>query len=110
MHSKNVHQNDINILCTIAASSPARSKTEAKSGSEPLNNDHRPTSACSHCAGDRNSMCYVCHQRELRNIPIYLAEERKKKEKLHERLLTEFQQKKAALLNVREKVVKTNKN
>lgn len=91
------------VLPLPSASSPARSKTEAKSGSEPLNNDHRPTSACSHCAGDRNSMCYVCHQRELRNIPIYLAEERKKKEKLHERLLTEFQQKKAALLNVREK-------
>ena len=50
-------------------------------------------------------MCYVCHQRELRNVPIYLAEERKKKEKLHERLLHEFQQKKAALLHAQEKVL-----
>ncbi|XP_011405838.1 PREDICTED: coiled-coil domain-containing protein 81-like [Amphimedon queenslandica] len=91
------------VLPLPSAPSPAGSKTEAKPRSEPLNNDNRPTSSCSHCAGDRNSMCYVCHQRELRNVPIYLAEERKRKEKLHERLLNEFQQKKAALLNAREK-------
>lgn len=48
-------------------------------------------------------MCYICHQRELRNVPVYLAEERKRKEKLHEKLLHEFQQKKATLLLAQEK-------
>lgn len=58
---------------------------------------------CSHL-DDKSSLCYVCHQREMRNVPLYLAEEKKSKEKLHERLLYEFQQKKTAMLLAREKV------
>lgn len=35
-------------------------------------------------------MCYVCMQRAQRNVPMYLAEERKRKEKEEERILAQY--------------------
>lgn len=60
-------------------------------------------STCSHNNG--KSLCYVCHQRELRNIPVSLTEERKKRELLQDKLLQKFQERKNFLFAAQEKVL-----
>ena len=59
-------------------------------------------SACIHNNGQ--NMCYICHQRELRNIPISLAEETKKRELLQDKLLQKFQERNNSLFTAQEKV------
>ena len=58
-------------------------------------NATRP-STCSHSVSSQG-LCYPCHQRALRNIPISLDEERKEREQLQDKLLQMYQQRKDAL-------------
>jgi len=44
-------------------------------------------SRCSSCVESMNDFCYLCFQREKRNIPIYYTEERKKDEQEEDHLL-----------------------
>ena len=46
---------------------------------------------CSHSSSTGQELCYLCHQRAIHNIPISLAEERREREKVQDRLLQEFQ-------------------
>eukprot|EP00112_Aurelia_sp_Birch-Aquarium-sp1_P010963 Seg2317.3 transcript_id=Seg2317.3/GoldUCD/mRNA.D3Y31 product="Coiled-coil domain-containing protein 81" protein_id=Seg2317.3/GoldUCD/D3Y31 len=47
---------------------------------------------CSNCLHDAGQeLCYLCYQRDRRNVPVYLHEERKKKEKDEDRLLVKYQ-------------------
>ena len=48
-----------------------------------------PASACGHNAGQE--LCYLCHQRERRNVYVSFAEERKKREIEEDRLLQQYQ-------------------
>ena len=48
-------------------------------------------SACGHQNAGQE-LCYLCHQREARNIPVHFAEERRMREKEEERLLRQYQQ------------------
>jgi len=48
------------------------------------------TTNCFHDAGQE--LCYLCYQKERRNIPIYTHEERRRKELEEDRLLQQYQQ------------------
>ncbi|XP_045197677.2 coiled-coil domain-containing protein 81-like isoform X3 [Mercenaria mercenaria] len=49
-----------------------------------------PGSACGHPNAGQE-LCYLCHQRARRNIPVSFAEERKKREDEEDRLLQQYQ-------------------
>lgn len=49
-----------------------------------------PGSSCGH-ANAGQELCYLCHQRARRNIPVSFAEERKRREEEEDRLLQQFQ-------------------
>ncbi|XP_066927000.1 coiled-coil domain-containing protein 81-like isoform X2 [Clytia hemisphaerica] len=42
---------------------------------------------CANCVENMNDFCYLCYQRERRNVPIYYTEERKKEEEEDDHLL-----------------------
>ena len=44
---------------------------------------------CNHNSGQE--LCYLCHQRRRRNIPISFTEEKKRKEAHQDRLIVEYQ-------------------
>lgn len=48
-------------------------------------------SSCGH-ANAGQELCYLCHQRARRNVPVYLHEEQKQKEKEENQLLSQYQQ------------------
>lgn len=54
-----------------------------------------PMSACGHPNAGQE-LCYLCHQRARRNIPVSFAEERKKREEDEDKLLQQFQHMKDA--------------
>ena len=47
-------------------------------------------SSCGH-SNSGQELCYLCHQREKRNIPVFLAEERRAQEQKEDQLLQQFQ-------------------
>ena len=49
-----------------------------------------PKSACGHPNAGQE-LCYLCHQRARRNIPVSFAEERKRREDEEDKLLQQFQ-------------------
>lgn len=49
-----------------------------------------PASACGHPNAGQE-LCYLCHQRARRNIPVSFAEERKRREEEEDRLLQQYQ-------------------
>ncbi|CAF0813889.1 unnamed protein product [Rotaria sordida] len=50
----------------------------------------KPTTACGHY-GAGQELCYLCHQRAKRNIPIYLHEEKRIREAEEAKLLEQYQ-------------------
>ncbi len=58
----------------------------------PRPNTAAPSSSpCGH-ANAGQELCYLCHQRNRRNVPVYLHEEIKQKEKEETQLLMQYQQ------------------
>lgn len=55
-----------------------------------------------HNAGQE--LCYLCHQKTRRNIPIYLNEERKQKEDEEEQLLLQYQNFKSSEKQIKEEL------
>lgn len=49
-----------------------------------------PGSACGHSNAGQE-LCYLCHQRARRNVPVSFTEERKKREDDEDRLLQQYQ-------------------
>lgn len=49
-----------------------------------------PGSACGHPNAGQE-LCYLCHQRARRNVPVSFAEERKRREEEEDRLLQQYQ-------------------
>lgn len=62
-----------------------------------------PGSACGHPNAGQE-LCYLCHQRARRNIPVSFNEERKRREEDEDKLLTQFQQMKDAEETLEEQV------
>lgn len=52
------------------------------------------SSSCSHGDKAGQELCYLCHQRAQKNIPIYFTEERRQQELEQDRLLQQYQQQK----------------
>ncbi|KAL8620974.1 hypothetical protein ACOMHN_035910 [Nucella lapillus] len=59
-------------------------------GDKPPSQPPTPMSACGHPQAGQE-LCYLCHQRARRNIPVSFTEERKKREEEEERLLQQYQ-------------------
>ncbi|XP_076444889.1 coiled-coil domain-containing protein 81-like [Babylonia areolata] len=59
-------------------------------GEKPASKPPTPASACGHPRAGQE-LCYLCHQRARRNIPVSFTEERKKREEEEERLLQQYQ-------------------
>ena len=51
----------------------------------------RSGSACGH-NNSGQELCYLCHQRDRRNIPVNFTEERRRREQEEDRLLQQYQQ------------------
>ena len=51
-------------------------------------------------------LCYLCHQRALRNIPIDITQERREKEQTEDKLLQEYQHQRDLLALAREQVTR----
>ncbi|KAJ7363411.1 Coiled-coil domain-containing protein 81 [Desmophyllum pertusum] len=49
---------------------------------------------CSHSDKAGQELCYLCHQRSQKNVPIYFSEERRQRELEQDRLLQQYQQQK----------------
>ena len=52
--------------------------------------ESKPDSACGH-ANAGQEICYLCHQRNRRNVPVSFTEERKRREEEEDRLLQQYQ-------------------
>lgn len=65
--------------------------------------DHR----CSHSDRAGQELCYLCHQRSQKNVPIYFAEERRQRELEEDRLLQQYQQQKDTEAILKEQVRRT---
>ena len=50
-----------------------------------------PKSPCGHMNSGQE-LCYLCHQRQTRNIPVDFSEERKRREREEEMLLSQYQE------------------
>ena len=48
-----------------------------------------PTSSCGHPNAGQE-LCYLCHQRARRNIPVSFTEERKRREEEEDKLLQQY--------------------
>ncbi|XP_033635192.1 coiled-coil domain-containing protein 81-like [Asterias rubens] len=88
--------------------SPPNSKTQSPSGALPPPRSPRfiekqttfaaeaqrreytpPGTGCGHSAGQE--LCYLCHQRTVRNVPVSFEAERKRKDQEQDRLLQQYQ-------------------
>lgn len=52
---------------------------------------NEPKNTCDNCVTKNTDFCYLCFQREKRNVPVYFTEQRKEKESEEDRLLQMYQ-------------------
>ena len=88
----------------VATSPPPTSPQKAKEKEEeeavtPATS--RPNS-CSHGMAAGQELCYLCHQREMRNVPVSFVEERRARQLYEDRLLQQYQRQKDSLAQARE--------
>lgn len=62
-----------------------------------------PQSACGHPNAGQE-LCYLCHQRARRNIPVSFTEERRRREAEEDKLLQQFQYMKDAEETLKDQV------
>jgi nucleoid DNA-binding protein len=79
---------------------PTPRSSRSRFSSTPAPN-FRPSN-CSHGPQTGQELCYLCHQREARNIPVSFAEERRARELYEDRLLQHYQQQRDSLAIARE--------
>ena len=65
-----------------------------------------PASTCGHPNAGQE-LCYLCHQRSRRNVPVSFTEERKRREDEEDRLLQQYQYMKDAENVLNETVIST---
>lgn len=63
-------------------------------------------STCSHLTPVGQELCYLCHQRALRNIPIDVTQERREKERTEDKMLQEYQHQRDLLALAREQAIR----
>lgn len=67
-------------LLTQLLKAPPKTSTDCKS----------EDTSCANCVENMSDFCYLCYQREKRNIPIFYTEERKQEEQDDDRLLQTY--------------------
>jgi len=55
------------------------------------------TNTCSHAVNGGQNLCYVCHQREVRNMPVSMKKYRQQQEHLEAKMLEEYMKQSKAL-------------
>ncbi|XP_022082027.1 coiled-coil domain-containing protein 81-like isoform X2 [Acanthaster planci] len=73
--------------CSPKSRSPEKQATFA--GAVETREFTPPGTACGHRAGQE--LCYLCHQRAVRNVPVSFEAERRRKEQEQDRLLQQYQ-------------------
>ncbi len=73
---------------------PSSLSPSALKGGSPINVvvDYRPDTAgsCGHSNAGQE-LCYLCHQRARRNVPVSFTEERRQREREEDKLLQQYQ-------------------
>lgn len=70
---------------------------------KPMKAPTPPQSACGHPNAGQE-LCYLCHQRARRNIPVSFTEERRRREAEEDKLLQQFQYMKDAEETLKDQV------
>ena len=52
---------------------------------------------CLHNVTDRQNLCYVCHQREINNVPVSMTKYRQQQEQLERKMMDEHMKQSQAL-------------
>lgn len=96
-------------LTTAAAAAAAASDRDSRSTasapvsghrSAPVLTPPRPPTACGHPSSAGQELCYLCHQRARRNVPVSFADELRRRELEEDRLLQAYQ-----FMRDREKII-----
>ena len=61
---------------------------------------------CSHSASAGQELCYLCHQRAVRNVPVDTTKDKKDHEKHEDKMLLEYQQRKDLLALAKEQAAR----
>ncbi len=61
---------------------------------------------CSHSASAGQELCYLCHQRALRNVPVDATKDKKDNEKHENKMLLEYQRRKDLLVLAKEQAAR----
>lgn len=80
---------------SLAQEVTKREQSPAEYGREFLQSPVSPSRLrCIHNERAGQELCYLCHQRSQKNIPVYFAEERRQRELEEDRLLQQYQRQK----------------
>eukprot|EP00118_Oscarella_pearsei_P004142 m.17224 g.17224 ORF g.17224 m.17224 type:complete len:655 (+) comp27390_c0_seq2:80-2044(+) len=91
----------------LSQSSPKESAKSGPSSSPGQTTTAIRPSTCSHGMTAGQELCYLCHQREMRNVPVSFADERRARQLYEDRFLQQYQQKKDSLALFREQAKET---
>ena len=64
-------------------------------------------STCSHSSPSGQELCYLCHQRAVRNVTVDASEERREKERIEDQMLQSYQHQKDLVALAKEFMAKT---
>ena len=65
-------------------------------------------STCSHLSSAGQDLCYLCHQRAIKNVPVDVSKERSERERVQDKLLQEYQHQKDLIALTKEQATKTS--
>uniref|UniRef100_A0A6J0UYV7 Coiled-coil domain-containing protein 81 n=1 Tax=Pogona vitticeps TaxID=103695 RepID=A0A6J0UYV7_9SAUR len=68
-----------------------KTEQEASPAPIPVPRSRTPSPVCQEHGRAGQEMCYLCLQRAQRNVPMYMGEERRRKEKEEDRILAQYQ-------------------
>ncbi len=65
-------------------------------------------SDCSHSITSGQELCYICHQRARRNVPVDVSKERREREKLNDQMLHDYRYQKDLVSLAKDLISKSN--
>lgn len=88
---------------SLAQEVTKREQSPAEYGREFLQSPVSPSRLrCIHSERAGQELCYLCHQRSQKNVPVYFAEERRQRELEEDRLLQQYQRQKDSEATLKE--------
>ncbi|KAL7983227.1 hypothetical protein Chor_000103 [Crotalus horridus] len=81
------------VFCRQQTPIPEALKTEQEASrtQTPASRSQTSSPICDEHGRAGQEMCYLCMQRAQRNVPVYLGEERRRKEKVEDCILAQYQ-------------------